>query len=142
VRPAAIAVVAGALAMAAAGCSGSSSGGGGNAGSGSGSGQGATAPVQHPASLVGEVGKNDAFAITLQDDKGAPIVHLAAGTYHLTVHDDSSIHDFHLTGSGVGVLTGVGDKTVKSFTVTFTPGTYTFICDPHSSQMHGSFTVS
>jgi plastocyanin len=98
--------------------------------------------VQHPTSLVGEVGKNDAFAISLSDDQGKAISNLAAGTYKLTVHDDSSIHDFHLTGSGVSVLTSVGDKSVKTFTVTFKPGSYTFICDPHSSQMNGHFTVS
>jgi plastocyanin len=26
--------------------------------------------------------------------------------------------------------------------VTLQKGTYTFVCDPHSSQMHGTLTVS
>src|SRR5881394_2896258 len=120
--------------LAAAGCGGSS-GGGGNGGGG-------TGPIQHPKELVGTVGKNDAFTISLSDESGHAITHLAAGTYKVTVHDLSSIHDFHLTGAGVNDSTSVSDKTTKTFTATFKPGTYTFICDPHSSQMHGSFTVS
>ena len=134
----ATAVIVGALALGGAACGGS----GNSTGSGTNSGSQANAPIQHPASLVGEVGKNDAFTISLSDDSGAPIVHLAAGTYKLVVHDDSGIHDFHLQGSGVDDLTGVSDKTTKTFTVTFKPGTYTFVCDPHASAMHGEFTVS
>ena len=133
-RLVATAVMTGALALAASACGGSSSSGGGKpAGAG---------PVQHPASLVGEVGKGDAFTIQLADDKGAPITHLAAGTYKLVVHDDSGIHNFHLQGGGVDDTTSVPDKAIKTFTVTFKPGKYTFVCDPHASQMHGEFTVS
>jgi plastocyanin len=58
------------------------------------------------------------------------------------VHDDSGIHNFHLQGTGVDDLTSVPETGVKTFTVTFKPGTYTFVCDPHASQMHGEFTVS
>jgi hypothetical protein len=103
---------------------------------------GATSPLQHPKSLVGEVGKNDDYVIRLTDDKGAPIAHIAAGTYKVVVHDDSGIHNFHLQGTGVDDLTSVPETGVKTFTVTFKPGTYTFVCDPHASQMHGEFTVS
>jgi hypothetical protein len=142
----ATALMVGALALGVAGCGGSSSGGGTggvNQGAGdSGSQSDQQAAVQHPKALVGEVGKNDAFAISLSDDQGNPITNLAAGTYKLTVHDDSSIHDFHLTGAGVSVLTSVGDTGVKTYTVTFKPGTYNFVCDPHASQMNGHFTVS
>jgi plastocyanin len=130
----------GAIALGAAACGGSS-GGGSNGASGNASSQ-ASAPLQHPTSLVGVVGQNDAFAIALSDDKGAAITHLAAGTYKLVVHDDSGIHDFHLQGTGVDELTSVPEKGIKTFTVTFKPGTYTFVCDPHASQMHGQFTVS
>ena len=134
----ATALMVGALAVGVAGCGGSSSGGSGGTG-----GQGQqTGPVHHPTSLVGEVGKNDAFEISLSDDQGKAITNLAAGTYKLTVHDDSSIHDFHLTGAGVNVLTSVGGKEVKTYTVTFKAGSYNFQCDPHSSQMNGHFTVS
>jgi hypothetical protein len=99
-------------------------------------------PVQHPASLVGIVGHNDAFAISLTDPDGQAISHLAAGTYSLAVKDESGIHNFHLTGDGVDKASAVGSKGTSSFTVTFKPGTYTFVCDPHASSMHGQFTVT
>jgi hypothetical protein len=120
----------------AAACGGGSSGGSTGAGA-------AAGPVQHPSALVGEVGKNDAFTISLSDENGKQITHLAAGSYKLTVHDDSGIHNFHLTGpGGVNDATVVQDTTTKTFQVSFKPGTYTFVCDPHASQMHGSFKVS
>jgi hypothetical protein len=91
--------------------------------------------------LVGDVGLGDAFVISLTDSTGAKVTHLDTGAYTLVVHDHSSFHNFDLSGPGVSVATdveGIGDKT---FTVTFTDGTYFFQCDPHSSQMHGQFTV-
>jgi plastocyanin len=99
-------------------------------------------PAQHPTKLVGDVGHNDAFEITLKDQSGAAINNLAAGTYTLTVDDESTIHDFHLTGPGVDETTAVGSTGTKTFTVTFKPGTYSFVCDPHAGSMHGQFTVS
>jgi plastocyanin len=134
VRLAATAVMTGVLGLAASACGSSTSSVGGKPAD--------AGPVQHPASLVGEVGKNNAFTIQLSDDKGAPITHLAAGTYKLVVHDDSGIHNFHLRGTGVDDITSVPDQGVKTFTVTFKPGTYTFVCDPHASQMRGDFIVS
>jgi hypothetical protein len=102
----------------------------------------ATTAVQHPASLVGVVGHNDAFSISLTDPGGAAIRHLAAGTYSLAIKDESSIHNFHLSGGGVDQKTSIGSTGTSTFSVTFKPGTYTFICDPHSSSMHGDFIVS
>ena len=99
-------------------------------------------PVQRPASLVGVVGHNDAFTISLTDPQGQAIRNLAAGTYSMTIKDESSLHNFHLTGTGVDKTTSIGETGTSSFRVTFRPGTYTFVCDPHSSQMHGSFRVS
>jgi Copper binding proteins, plastocyanin/azurin family len=136
VRLAATALMVGATALGMGGCGGPANGGG------TGAGQGDVGPVQHPTALVGETGKNDSFAFSLSDENGAPITNLAAGTYKLTVHDYSSIHNFHLAGAGVDALTGVGDKGDRTFTVTFKPGTYTFICDPHVSEMNGHFRVS
>jgi plastocyanin len=40
------------------------------------------------------------------------------------------------------VLTGVGFTGTKSFVLTLKKGTYRFVCDPHASIMHGSFTTS
>jgi plastocyanin len=67
----------------------------------------------------------------------------APGTYTLNVDDQGTIHDFHFTGpGGVDVSTDVSGTGTESFTVTLQKGTYTFVCDPHSSQMHGTLTVS
>jgi len=137
VRRPATALIIGAIAFAAAGCGGSAKGS-----SNDGSQPDANTPAQHPTALVGEVGKNDAFTISLSDDHGTQITNLAAGTYKLTVHDDSSIHNFHLAGAGVNEITSVGNKGVETFTVTFKPGTYTFVCDPHAGTMNGHFRVS
>jgi hypothetical protein len=134
-----------AVLLAAAACGGSSSGGQSSQpaqDTGGSSASPAGGAVQHPSALVGDVGKNDAFAISLSDPSGKPITNLAAGTYKLTVHDFSGIHNFHLLGSGINDATTVPEKTTKTFTVTFKPGSYSFQCDPHASQMHGSFTVS
>ena len=90
--------------------------------------------------LVGTVGTSDAFAISL-DMGGAPVHHLDPGTYSLLVHDNSSLHNFHLSGPGVNVATDIDGTGSQTFTITLSDGTYTFQCDPHSSTMHGSFTV-
>jgi plastocyanin len=89
--------------------------------------------------LVGSVGPG--YSISLKDSTGAAVTHLAPGTYTLLVHDQGDIHNFHLTGPGVDVATdivAVGDST---FTITLTDGTYSYQCDAHGAQMHGSFTV-
>jgi plastocyanin len=67
---------------------------------------------------------------------------LSPGTYTLVVDDQSSSHNFHLTGpGGVDVSTSVEETGEKSFTVDLAAGEYTFVCDPHASQMNGTFTV-
>jgi plastocyanin len=91
--------------------------------------------------LTGEVGQNDGFTITLMDASGAAVKHLDPGTYTLVLHDRSSFHNFDLSGPGVAVTTDVAAVEDKTFTITLMDGTYFFQCDPHSSQMKGSFTV-
>ncbi len=99
-----------------------------------------TARADNPV-LTGDVGAEDAFTITLNDAAGNKVTHLDAGAYTLVLHDHSAFHNFHLGGPGVDVLTSVDGIENKTFTVTLTDGTYFFDCDPHSSQMKGSFTV-
>src|SRR4051794_30137782 len=94
VRLPATALMVGAVALAAAACSASAGG------TSTGGGQENAGPIQHPTALVGETGKDDGFTISLSDQNGARISNLAAGTYKLTVHDDSGIHNFHLAGAG------------------------------------------
>jgi hypothetical protein len=91
--------------------------------------------------LTGDVGVDDAFTITLQNPNGGPISHVDAGTYTLVLHDHSAFHDFHLTGPGVDVTTGVDEIGDRTFTITLTDGKYVFQCDPHFTRMRGSFTV-
>jgi hypothetical protein len=117
----------------AAGCGGSS-------GTGSAGGT-ASGPPERPSKLVGDVGHGDAFAISLDDPAGHPISVLAAGTYQLVVDDESTIHNFHVAGAGVDDATQIGTTGVKTFSVTFSPGTYSFLCDSHPTTMHGRFTV-
>ena len=86
--------------------------------------------------LNGSVGPG--FDISLEGTDG-----LTAGSYTLVVNDQSDQHNFHLTGpGGVDVSTDVEETGEKSFDVELEAGEYTFVCDPHASQMKGSFTVS
>ena len=87
------------------------------------------------------VGANDAYSIRLQDANGTRVTHLDAGTYTIKVHDLSTVHNFHLTGPGVDMATAVEEAQEATWAVTFTDGTYTYVCDAHSSIMRGSFTV-
>jgi plastocyanin len=86
--------------------------------------------------LNGSVGPG--FDISLEGTDG-----LAAGSYTIVVDDQSAEHNFHLTGpGGVDVSTDVSETGEKSLDVELEAGEYTFVCDPHASQMKGSFTVS
>ncbi len=84
-------------------------------------------------SLAGSVGPG--FEISVDQTSVAP------GTYTLTVDDQASSHNFHLTGPGVDVATDVGATGTETFTVDLQAGTYTFVCDPHASTMNGTITV-
>ena len=84
--------------------------------------------------LNGSVGPG--FEISLDGTDG-----LTPGSYTLVVDDQSSAHNFHLTGPGVDVSTEVGEEEEESFEIELQAGEYTYVCDPHASQMNGSFTV-
>ena len=92
------------------------------------------------AVLKGSVGPG--FEISLSTADGQSVETLAPGSYTLEVDDRSDIHNFHLSGDGVDVSTDVGSTGTESFDITVTSGKYTFVCDPHSSTMNGSFEVS
>jgi plastocyanin len=64
-----------------------------------------------------------------------------AGKYTLVVSDKSSIHNFHLKGKGVNVMTTVPGTGSKTFKITLAKGKYSFLCDPHPTSMKGSFTI-
>ena len=92
--------------------------------------------------LKGEVYPDSQFKIEMKGPNGKAIKTIKAGTYKVKVEDNASIHNFHLSGPGVNKSTSVGGKTETTWTVTFKKGTYKFVCDPHSSQMKGSFRVT
>jgi plastocyanin len=92
-----------------------------------------------PTKLVGTVGPG--FTITLTKG-GKKVTSLKPGSYSITVNDKSTFHNFHVTGPGVNKKTTVAFKGTKTFTVTLRKGTYRYVCDPHASQMKGSFKVA
>ncbi len=65
-----------------------------------------------------------------------------AGTYVITIHDRSSIHNFHLTGPGINKKTSVPALGTTKWTVKLKKGTYRFVCDPHVTIMHGILKVT
>jgi plastocyanin len=131
-RPAAISLLAASLVLALPGCGGDEDEAAGDtaaatteASGGGGSGSG----------LRGTVGPG--FNISVEGADG-----IAAGAQTITVEDLSPEHNFHLTGpGGVDVSTSVSGEGEESFEITLEPGEYTFLCDPHASQMRGRFTV-
>ncbi len=107
--------------------------------------QGAT-PIEEAPTLRAMVGTEespDAFEITLVDEDGNVVTDLPAGEYNIEVTDPTSIHNFHLSGGdgAVDEKTGPREKVETTWVVTFEPGEYRYICDPHPS-MNGQFTVT
>jgi plastocyanin len=89
--------------------------------------------------LSGTVGPG--FTITLKDAQGADVTKLPAGAVEIAVADRSEEHNFHLSGPGVDVTTGVEAMGDTIFRVTLGDGRYRFVCDVHPSSMAGLFDV-
>jgi plastocyanin len=101
----------------------------------------ATSPAASaPKTVQGSVGPGFTINLTL---KGKTVTTLKKGVrYRFLINDRSSIHDFHLTGPGLNrMLTTVDFIGTKSFVLTLRKGVYRYVCDPHSTVMHGSFRV-
>jgi plastocyanin len=130
----ALLLLAGTLVLATAGC-----GGGDNESSGT-TAEATTATTETGASstgstIQGTVGPGFDISVSGADN-------LSAGHYTLVVDDKSSAHDFHLTGpGGIDVATEVGKTGQVSWELDLVAGEYKFVCDPHASQMNGTFTV-
>jgi hypothetical protein len=102
---------------------------------------GARGAVTQPLiATVGSATAPDAYQISLTDSTGAKVTHVDPGQYAITVHDYATLHNFHLTGPGVDQSTGVETTVQTAWNVTFTDGTYRFVCDAHPTLMRGSFT--
>lgn len=89
--------------------------------------------------LFGTVGPD--FTISLRNAQGLTVTQLDPGPYRIVVEDRSDFHNFHLSGPGVSLATDVEAVETVTWEVTFVEGRYTFVCDPHATQMRGAFTV-
>lgn len=98
---------------------------------------GGARPAQN--TLTGTVGPG--FSISLVDESGNLVKHLDPGTYTITVKDQAAIHNFDLTGPGVAEHTDIEFIGTATWTVTFTDGIYTYVCDAHPTQLKGRFAV-
>ena len=88
--------------------------------------------------LTGTVGPG--FTISLK--KGSSkVTTLKRGRYTFVIRDRSDEHNFHLRGPSGKMLTSIAWTGTKSVTVNLKPGRYTYVCDPHSDMMVGSFRV-
>jgi hypothetical protein len=97
--------------------------------------------TQSLVATVGTATAPNSYAIALHDSTGAAVTHLDPGTYTILVHDYATLHNFDLSGPGVSMATDVEGTGDTTWTVTFGNGRYTFQCDVHATQMHGSFTA-
>jgi plastocyanin len=87
--------------------------------------------------LVGTVGPG--YTITLKKN-GVRVTKLKPGRYTVVIRDRASIHNFHLRGPGLNrALTGIGFVGTKTVTLRLRAGRYTYFCDPHPTEMRGSF---
>lgn len=89
--------------------------------------------------LNGVVGPS--FNISLLDANGQTVTRLEPGAFDIAVRDLSEDHNFHLFGPGIDQTTSVTGTGDADWTVTFREGRYAFVCDPHSSDMRGTFVV-
>jgi hypothetical protein len=95
--------------------------------------------------LIGQVGRHDAFRISLTFPSGRPVRSIPAGTYTFVIHDYSSLHNFALGSITqnrrifTGNIHGTGTET---YTVKLTPGRYAYACSAHPTIMNGTFQVT
>jgi flagellar hook assembly protein FlgD len=103
----------------------------------------ATAGAMSHPKLIGVVGKNDAFTITLKNSHGKLVKTIKQGTYTFVISDDSAIHNFELDGphGKSWVFTSVPFAGKKTKTLKLMPGKYKAYCVAHESQMFQHFTV-
>jgi hypothetical protein len=103
----------------------------------------ATAGAMSHPKLIGVVGKNDAYKITLKDSHGKLVKTIKSGTYTFVIHDDSSIHSYSLDGphGKSWTFTSIPSKGTVTKTLKLVTGKYKAYCENHESQMFQHFTV-
>jgi Copper binding proteins, plastocyanin/azurin family len=101
----------------------------------------AAAPTQVPRETLRGTVTPEA-TIFLRHADGRNVTQLDAGLYQIVVEDQSIEHNFHLSGAGVNMATSVENIETVTWNVTFADAQrYTFVCDPHSTTMRGTFNV-
>jgi plastocyanin len=95
-------------------------------------------PAATDGTLQASVGPGYSISLT---QNGVRVTHLDPGTYTINVNDQADIHNFDLFGPGVMQSTGIDTIGTVTWTVTFTDGTYNYVCDAHPGSMNGKFTV-
>jgi len=99
----------------------------------------AQAATRSTPNLVGSVGPGFTISFT---QNGKSVKSLKAGTYRITIHDKSSMHNFHLFGHGINKKTAVSTTSTVVWNIKFVvKGTYKFHCDAHPTLLFGSFKV-
>ena len=101
----------------------------------------AGAPTKDGFGLKGEVYRAG-FKIEMKNSANRKLTTTKAGTYRIKIEDEATIHNFRLRGPGVNRATSVPRTTETIWTVRLKRGTYTFLCDPHASNMRGTFRVT
>lgn len=96
------------------------------------------APAANAGTLIATVGTG--YTISLTTGSGTPVRSVRAGTTHtVIVRDRARDHNFRLVGPGYTRQTGVASVATHRWTVTFTRGSWSFICQPHAGSMRGTF---
>jgi hypothetical protein len=98
--------------------------------------------MSHPK-LIGVVGQNGAFKITLKSANGKLVKTIKHGTYTFVIHDGAAIHNYELDGphGKSWKFTSVPFHGTKSITVKLVAGKYKAYCSAHESTMFQHFTV-
>jgi plastocyanin len=91
--------------------------------------------------LTGTVGPGFVITMNKPGAKRTTNLPVTPGSYVITIHDLSPIHNFHLSGPGINKLTSVPGTGTTTWRVTLKKGTYHFVCDPHKPIMHGILRV-
>ncbi len=90
-------------------------------------------PVAPGQRIVGNVGPG--FTISVSPRRVQP------GTYRFVIHDNSSMHNWHITGPGVNKKTLITFQGTRRFTLDLTRGRYLIQCDMHPLQMNTRLRV-
>jgi plastocyanin len=98
------------------------------------------APPATPGLLIATVRSN--YTIDVRTPAGQKVDTVKPDPYTIEVRDQSNEHNFHLQGANVSKSSTVGFVGTQKWTVTLSPGTYRYQCDPHATVMKGVLTVT